>query len=63
MLGRALGDGAVKLVVDDDVEVAWVLCVGRARDLAGDDLLGVDREDVVEVEDGLLPVGVLSMGS
>lgn len=49
------------LVSDSNVEIAAVVVVGSAGELALDLLAGLDGEDVLEVEDGLLPVGVLSV--
>jgi hypothetical protein len=49
------------LVRKRDVKVAAVVVVGRAGELALDLLTGLDGEDVLEVEDGLLPVGVLGV--
>lgn len=49
------------LVLEDDVEVATVVVVGGAGELALDLLAGLDGQDVLEVEDGLLPVGVLGV--
>jgi len=60
------GPGGVvrlELVVDLDVEVAAVLVIGLDEELAGDLLTLLDGEDVLEVEDGLLPVGVLGVGA
>lgn len=60
-LGRALGVGRLEAVLDLDVEVALVLLVGPVVDRALDLFAGLDREHVLEVEDGLLPVRVLGM--
>lgn len=49
------------LVVDRDVEVAAIVLVRLASELALDLLASLDGEDVLEVEDGLLPVGVLGV--
>jgi hypothetical protein len=51
------------LVLEGDVEVAVVVLVGGASEHALDLLAGLDCEDVLEVEDGLLPVGVLGVGT
>ena len=49
------------LVRESDVKVTAVVVVGRANELTLDLLAGLDSEDVLEVEDGLLPVGVLGV--
>lgn len=53
----------VELVVDGDVEVTVVLLGGLVLEHAGDGLALLDGQDVLEVEDGLLPVGVLCVGA
>lgn len=60
-LARGVPVGVVRLegVVDVDVEVAPVLGVGLDLQDARDLLARLDGEHVLEVEDGLLPVGVL----
>lgn len=49
------------LVGESDVKVTAVVVVGSACELTLDLLAGLDGEDVLEVEDGLLPVGVLGV--
>jgi hypothetical protein len=51
------------LVLKGDVEVAVVVLVRGAGKHALDLLAGLDGEDVLEVEDGLLPVCVLGVGT
>lgn len=67
VLAAAAGGAAVvvglRLVVDRDVEVAAVVPVGLAGELTLDLLAGLNGENVLEVEDGLLPVGVLGVGT
>lgn len=46
------------LVVDLDIQVSAVLCVGLAAQDAGDGLAFLNGEDIGQVEDGLLPVSV-----
>jgi hypothetical protein len=60
--GAALVVG-LGLVLETNVEVAGVVLVGSAREHALDLLAGLDGEDVLEVEDGLLPVCVLGVGT
>jgi hypothetical protein len=60
--GAALVVG-LSLVLETNVEVAGVVLVGSAREHALDLLAGLDGEDVLEVEDGLLPVCVLGVGT
>lgn len=68
-LVRALSTGRPGLVlslegvVELDVEVATVLVVGLDLQVALDLLALVDGDDLVEVKDGLLPVGVLCVGA
>jgi hypothetical protein len=52
----------VELVVDGDVEITVVLLGGLVLEHTGDGLTLLDGQDVLEVEDGLLPVGVLCVG-
>jgi len=49
----------VQLVVDGDVEVAVVLLARLVLEETGDGLAFLDGQDVLKVEDGLLPVRVL----
>ena len=49
------------LVGESDVKVTAVVVVGSACELTLDLLAGLDGEDVLEVEDCLLPVGVLGV--
>jgi hypothetical protein len=58
---RAARVGGRGLVGESDVEVTTVVVVRRACELTVDLLAGLDGEDVLEVEDGLLPVGVLGV--
>ena len=58
--GAALVGGR-GLVGESDVEVTTVVVVGSACELTLDLLASLDGEDVLEVEDGLLPVGVLGV--
>ena len=58
---RAAGVGGCGLVGESDVEVTAVVVVGRACELTVDLLAGLHGKDVLEVEDGLLPVGVLGV--
>lgn len=60
-LGRTGRVTDIELVVDVDVEVPLVLVVGTVLDAASDSLVLLDGENVTQVEDGLLPVGVLGM--
>lgn len=53
----------LSLVLEGDVKVAVVVLVGGTGEHALDLLAGLDGEDVLEVEDGLLPVGVLGVGT
>lgn len=62
-LGRPRRVLALELVVDGDVEIALVLLVGAVVERALHLLTLLDGEDVLEVEDGLLPVGVLGVGA
>jgi hypothetical protein len=62
-LDLAVDIGGLKAVLDGDVEVAAVLLVGLDGQGAGDFLALLDGEDVLEVEDGLLPVRVLGVGT
>lgn len=54
---------ALELVVDSDIQVSWVAVVGGAGQLARDGLAGLDGHGLLGVEDGLLPVGVLGVGT
>ena len=60
---RAARVGGRGLVGESDVEITAVVVVRRADELTVDLLAGLDGEDVLEVEDGLLPVGVLGVGT
>lgn len=62
-LGGALGVVGDEAVLELDVEVAGVLAVRPVVERALDLLALLDGEDLVEVEDGLLPVGVLGVGA
>ena len=57
---RVIGDEAVR---DVNVKVTAVLRVGLDIELALDLLTSLDGQNVLEVEDGLLPVGVLGVGA
>jgi len=61
--GGAALVGGLGLVGESDVEVTTVVVVRRACELTLNLLAGLDGEDVLEVEDGLLPVGVLGVGA
>lgn len=58
-----VGVAGLEVVVNLNVEVATVLVVGPDVELALDLLAVLDGEDVLDVEDGLLPVGVLGVGA
>lgn len=62
-LGLSRGVRGLEAVLHLDVEVAAVLVVGADVELALDLLALGDGEDVLEVEDGLLPVRVLGVGA
>ena len=49
----------VQLVVDGDVEITVVLLAGLVLQDTGDGLALLDCQDVLQVEDSLLPVCVL----
>lgn len=53
----------VELVRDADVEVAMVLLTRLVNDGAGDCLASLNSEDVLQVEDGLFPVGIFGVGA
>jgi hypothetical protein len=53
----------LSLVLETNVEVAGVVLVGGAREHALDLLAGLDGENVLEVENGLLPVCVFGVGT
>ena len=58
--GTALVGGR-GLIGESNVEVTAVVFVGSACELTLDLLAGLDGEDILEVEDSLLPVGVLGV--
>ena len=62
-MGSTVGVLGFEVVVDLDVQVAAVLFVGAVVERALDLLALLDGQDVLEVEDSLLPVGVLGMGT
>jgi hypothetical protein len=47
------------LVVNRDVQISPVAVIGSATQATGNLLASLDRQHVAEIEDGLLPVGVL----
>lgn len=51
----------LELVGDLDVEITWVLLIWLVGEDTADLLALLDGQDVAEVEDGLLPVGVLGV--
>ena len=53
----------LELVVDSDVEIAVVLLAGLVLKNTGDSLAFLDGQNVLEVENSLLPVGVLCVGT
>ena len=59
VLRRAVEILSLEFVGNADVKVAAVLGVGLDLKIALDRLAFLDSEDVLEVEDGLLPVSVL----
>lgn len=60
-LGRADLVVGLEVVGNVDVEIAAVLVVGLHDDAALDLLAVLDGQDVLEIEDGLFPVGVLGV--
>lgn len=63
LLGISVLLGSLELVADGDIEVTGVLFRGLGRDLANN-LLALGSDELVgDVEDGLLPVGVLGVGT
>ena len=62
-LGRTVAVLGHKVVGDLDVKVTPVLVVGPDIEVACHHVALLDGEDVLKVEDGLLPVGVLGMGA
>lgn len=67
VLAVAVCDSALilrlQLVINRNIQVSSVLVVRSASQLALDVLAGLDGQDVCEVEDCLLPVGVFCVGS
>lgn len=53
----------VELVVNGDVEITVVLLAGLVLENAGNGLTLLDCQHVLQVEDGLLPMGVLGVRS
>ena len=53
----------LELVVDGNVQISPVALVWSAAERAGHVLAGLDGQDIGEVEDSLLPVRVLGVGS
>jgi len=53
----------VELVVNGDVEITVVLLAGLVLEDTGDGLTLLDCQHILQVEDGLLPVSVLCVGS
>lgn len=53
----------LELVIDGDIKITLVFLVGAVVERALNLLALLDGEDVLEVEDGLLPVGVLGVGT
>lgn len=60
-LSRPAHIASLQLVVDSNVQIPPVLLAGLAVESADDLLAGLDGQDVLEVEDGLLPVCVLGV--
>ena len=52
---------SVQLVVDFDVEVALILCVGFVCEIACHTLTFLDCKDFAKIENGLLPMRVFGM--
>jgi hypothetical protein len=62
-LGLPCGVLGIKFVLNGDVEVTRVLLVGLAGERAVDLLTLLHGKNVLEIQDGLLPVGVLGVRS
>lgn len=62
-LGEACRVLGLESVCDTDVKVTLVLVVGAVLKLAGDLLGLLDGEHITQVEDSLLPVRVLGVGT
>lgn len=54
---------AIELIVDNNIQISRVTGVGWAGQLSRDGLASLDSHGLLGVEDGLLPVGVLSVGT
>ena len=62
-LGSTVRVRGLKLVGDGDVEIALVLVIRLVLQDTRDNFLLLNGKDIAQIEDGLLPVGVLGVGT